>query len=464
MKTSTLIRAAGLTALLSLPAAAQAACTGSSKLVDSEYGADPATLEWTEGYTYELETIGSNVSVTVTVLDEREGLATPYLFDVTSSFAELPMTLSGNTATGTLSGYQTGDDVAFVVKIPCAGGQLITQRFVYTVGDDCGEAEAAGCTGESTDRDEFYSSANTKAQTFTEGYQYTFTTNGSDVDLRVQFNDNWTGLANPYLFLFENNTLKGDPIAMAMVGNLAKYTLTGQTEGDELCFLVQVAMADGYVAYTKRFTYTVGDDCSESGLDDFTGDCVSDLNGAYTGDLGYESTGTLTDYHYSCTTTDNGVLIKVKYDDYFAAGAASLMDMTGGELQGAVSDKPMTLNGNVASYTLTGYADGTEISFMTQMAYEGGAVVFTKIGTYTVGSTCSDPVEEQLSAPANLKIVPNPASEYVTVNANGTVRVVSMAGRVQILPIVQGRVDISHLAPGTYTLQKSGVSTKLVKK
>lgn len=250
-------------AFLMLPFAAKAACTGTSQQQDGEYYSTDHSKEWTQGYTWEFTTAGSAVNISVTSLDDFEGLAAAYLFDRTTGFAEYPMTLNGKTATYTLNGYSAGQEVVFIVKFLVDGGDVFTKRFVYAVGDDCASSgePAKGCSGHSTANDEFYTKYDAAATGFERGYDWAVETVEGGVEITVEFLEQWVGMAAPYLFEFHDGNMTEHE--MKWVGQRATYTLTGYTEGQQVTFLVKIAYAY-HVAFTERITYTVGQVCEET--------------------------------------------------------------------------------------------------------------------------------------------------------------------------------------------------------
>lgn len=131
-----------------------------------------------------------------------------------------------------------------------------------------GTRTVATCSGTSTEVDEFYTSANAQhaVASLTKGYRWTAETAAEGVKVKVQFLDKLNGMAAPYLFRFNSEgVLIGDPIAMTWDGTnlMASYTLTDLYDGDDLTFLVQVALAEGQILFSGRVTYEVGTSCEE---------------------------------------------------------------------------------------------------------------------------------------------------------------------------------------------------------
>ncbi len=263
-----------LIALLTMPFAAQAQCTGTGNTQDGEYYSTDHCKEWTNGYSWDFQTVAGGIQISVTSLDDFEGMGAAYLFDRTNNgFAEYQMTLNGKTATYTLQGYSQGQAVSFVVKFLVAGGDIFTKRFAYSVGDNCQQGTAAACSGHSTQHDVFYTEHDAAATSFERGYDWKMETTPQGVKITVEFLEQWVGMAAPYLFEFhENGTMNEHQMQWA--GQVASYTLSGYNEGEEVTILVKIAYAL-HVAFTQRLTYTVGSACNPS---DAITDVIADKN------------------------------------------------------------------------------------------------------------------------------------------------------------------------------------------
>lgn len=93
--------------------------------------------------------------------------------------------------------------------------------------------------------------------TFTLGYNYAFTTTGTDVKVEFELLDEKIGLV-AYAFTYNPNFAE---TSMTNVGGKKfSKTFTGQTLGAEFKVACKFAFAGG-MAVTKTFTYTVGDAC-----------------------------------------------------------------------------------------------------------------------------------------------------------------------------------------------------------
>ena len=92
---------------------------------------------FTNGYDYSFSTEGTSVNISFTEKENYVGLVA-FLWNYTSGFAETGMTVSGHTASITLTGQTPGATLDFACKFAFAGGMSVTKRFTYTVEDTGG--------------------------------------------------------------------------------------------------------------------------------------------------------------------------------------------------------------------------------------------------------------------------------------------------------------------------------------
>jgi beta-glucanase (GH16 family) len=91
---------------------------------------------FTEGYNYSFQTIGTDVKITVELLEERVGLVA--FLRNQSPFSETQMTnVSGQIFTQTITGQTIGSTINYAVKFAYAGGLSVTKFLSYEVGFDC---------------------------------------------------------------------------------------------------------------------------------------------------------------------------------------------------------------------------------------------------------------------------------------------------------------------------------------
>jgi hypothetical protein len=99
--------------------------------------------------------------------------------------------------------------------------------------------------------------------TFVIGYNYNFTTSGTDVTFTFELLDDKTDVI---AYLWKESPFGETPMTNTS-GKIFTKTITGQTPGATLSYACKFAFAGG-LAVTKYFSYVVGDDCS-LGINDF---------------------------------------------------------------------------------------------------------------------------------------------------------------------------------------------------
>ena len=425
-----------------------AECSGNSKGVDEYYtSANPAAAgsdAFTKGYDWSVKTMQSgNVEIEVNFLDYFPGMAAPQLFLFKNDGGNevldgdpIPMRWVGTKARYTLTGLTKGTEIVFLVQLAYELHVLFSERIRYTVGANCdGEvgdyedpndpnnpdkpenpdqpdtpdtpqgSQTGSCSGTSTGVDPFYTNANPQhaVQSLEKGFNWTAETTTTGVNIKVQFLDNLPGMASPYLFTFDaQGVLLGDPIQMSGWDNAtrtATHTLTGLANGQDLVFLVQVALEAGKILFTERILYTVGSDCNSMSDDDpVVGSCSGKSKGVdeyYTSNNAAAATSAdLTNgYQWTVATRQSGnVDIELEFLDYLPGIAAPQLFLFKNEGGNEVLDGdpiPMRWMGLTASYTLENQTTGTELVFLVQVAYELH-VLFTERVHYIVGDDCRD--------------------------------------------------------------------------
>ena len=104
-------------------------CSGTS--------ADASQGSFTSGYTYQFQTIGTDVKFTFKLLDTDKTSVVAYLWKQ-SPFTETPMdALGNNTFTKTISGQTVNSTINYAAKFAFAGGLSVTKYFPYVVGSSC---------------------------------------------------------------------------------------------------------------------------------------------------------------------------------------------------------------------------------------------------------------------------------------------------------------------------------------
>ena len=92
---------------------------------------------FTLGYIASFETVGSNVTMTFELLDDKAGVIA-YAFKK-SPFSETAMTnVGGKKFSFTLGGLTAGQTISYACKFAFGGGMAVTKYFDYVVGTSCG--------------------------------------------------------------------------------------------------------------------------------------------------------------------------------------------------------------------------------------------------------------------------------------------------------------------------------------
>jgi hypothetical protein len=135
------------------------------------------------------------------------------------------------------------------------------------------DLQEGACSGTAKGVDSYYTEAdpNHAITSLEKGFYWQVQTTTAGVNITVQFLDNLPGMASPYLFRFDQNgVMMGGDIQMAgwdATTRTATHTLTGLANGEQLVFLVKVALEAGKVLFTERVSYTVGENCETTDID-----------------------------------------------------------------------------------------------------------------------------------------------------------------------------------------------------
>ena len=135
------------------------------------------------------------------------------------------------------------------------------------------DLQEGACSGTAKGVDTYYTEADPEhaVTSLEQGFYWQVQTTTAGVNITVQFLDNLPGMASPYLFRFDQNgVMMGGDIQMAgwdATTRTATHTLTGLVNGEQLVFLVKVALEAGKVLFTERVSYTVGENCETTDID-----------------------------------------------------------------------------------------------------------------------------------------------------------------------------------------------------
>lgn len=212
-------------------------------------------------------------------------------------------------------------------------------------------AENTECAGSSTTASE---------GSFTNGYNYSFTTTGTDVTVTFDLLDTKEGLV---AFLWNRTSGFAETQMTNVSGQKFSYTLTGQTLGATIKVACKFAFAGG-MSVTKDFTYTVGNSCGGGEADTEKPTAFTAVKGAVT----YNSVELL------LNGTDNSGAVKYE----ISYGSTTL-----------------TTSGNSGvqkSYVVTGLTSSTDYSFsVAAKDAAGNAAENSPIVVTATTSTLAEP-------------------------------------------------------------------------
>jgi len=323
---------------------------------------------FTDGYIYKFTTVGTDVTVSFELLDNKAGLVA-FIFTYNPNFTEVAATnIGGKKYSKTFSGQTVGANFKVACKFAYAGGQVVTKIFTYVVGSSCSDTAAdtelpaaftvtkgaityhsvelllnatdnsgtvlyeitngttkfattgtsgvqksyvisgltaatpyafsvvakdvsdnaalnspvsiAATTSVNTSTECAGSYTDAQQGDFNDGYNYTFTTVGTDVTVTFELLDNKTGVE---AFMWTYNPNFAEVATTLVSGKKFTKTFTGQTLDAKFKVACKFAFTGG-MSVTKMLTYTVGNNCGGStGSDSEIPTLFSAIKGAVTG-------------------------------------------------------------------------------------------------------------------------------------------------------------------------------------
>jgi len=364
------------------------------------------------GYTYEFETVGNSVNVTITLLDtDKEGVVA-YLWQQVP-FAESGMDAEGNlTFTGTLTGQTVGTTIGIAVKFAYAGGLVVTQYINYEVGEDCG-------TGEEDTEAPAGLEVNTGAVTATSiELLLTATDNSGDVIYTITYDGGTT------------ITVTGES------GEMESVVINNLLPETQYIFTITVTDAAGNMAVSV-VTLQAGTE------EDTNTECEGMSNVAQQGTF---STGYT--YHFETVGTDVVVTFELLDTDKEGVVAYVWQETPFAEIAMAQG------TGLSFSATVPGLTAGQDYNFAVKFAYAGGLSV-TKYFTYTVGEVCElgvgRPDLDQV-----VKMYPNPSNGVVNFDLGtetlSKVEMFSVLG-AKVLESSDKTMNVESLPAGLYIVK-----------
>jgi len=368
---------------------------------------------FTVGYKCTFETVGTDVTVTFEMLDDKPGVIA-YLWKETP-FSESVMTnVSGRIFSTTISGLTIGSTISYACKFAYTGGMSVTGYQTYVVGSNCG----------STTND-------TQAPV-----NFTATLGaitGSSVELLLNATDN-----------------SGTVVYKVAYGNLT--TSISTASGVQKSLLVTALTPDTPYSFSISASDLAGNMAVNNPIV-LSATTTANTNTECAGSSSDAAQGTFTvGYGYTFQTTGTDVTVNYELLDDRAGVVAYLWNYTAGFVETAMTNT----GGKKFTAKITGKTVGSTIQVACKFAYSGGMSV-TKTFTYTVGNSCVGTGVESTSENEEF-FFPNPVQNLLHLQLKDDknhVVVLDMMGRRvfdRVLPSVS-ILDMTDFETGIYFIR-----------
>ena len=359
------------------------------------------------GYKCTFETVGTDVTVTFEMLDDKAGVIA-YLWKETP-FAESAMTnVSGRIFSTTIGGQTPGATISYACKFAFTGGMSVTKYMTYVVGTNCG----------STTND-------TQSPT---GFTATLgAVTGNSVELLLNGSDN-----------------SGTVVYKVTYGSVT--TSTTSASGAQKSLLITALTANTAYSFSIAASDLAGNQAANNPIV-VSATTTANTNTECAGTASEASQGSFTvGYKYSFVTTGTDVNISFEMQDDKSGIVAYLWNYTSGFAESAMTNA----GGKKFTKTLTGLSAGSVIKVACKFAYAGGMVV-TKQFSYTVGNKCEGTGFDNIISNEPF-FYPNP------VQNNLFIKLTEENNRLMIFDIVGNKV-FDQLIPAHYELNMSDFKT-----
>lgn len=383
---------------------------------------------FTAGYKCTYETVGTDVTVTFELLDDKAGVVA-YLWKE-SPFSELAMTnVSGKVFSVTLGGQTPGTTISYACKFAFSGGMSVTKYITYVVGTNCG-----GTTND------------TQAPTGFTASPGNVTANS--VELLLNAIDNSGTVVFNIAYGSNKQTVS------TASGVQKSMIITALEPATNYSFSITASDIAGNQASNNPIIIAVTTSANTNT------DCSGTASEASQGSF---STG----YKYNFTTSGTDVIISFEMLDDKSGLVAYLWNYTSGFAESAMTNA----GGKKFSKTLSGLSAGSVIKFACKFAYAGGMVV-TKQFSYTVGSNCSGTGTNDIML-AKQFFYPNPVQDMLHLtlaDENNHIIITDMMNRILFDKVVSGSCDlnVSGFTPQMYVISienRAGtIRAKMLKK
>jgi len=320
------------------------------------------------GYKTTFETIGTDVKITIELLDtDKSGLDAFLRKQGDSPSSEVKMTnVSGNIFTKTITGQTLGTIINYGCKFAFAGGLAVTKFVSYEVGTDCAAtndiiaptnftASLGAITSSSV---EIILNAIDASGTILYSVSYGSVT-------KSKAND--SGIQNSFVM----TALEPDTVY--------NFSVSGKD-------LVGNAAANNPILLSAKTAVSTNTECA--------GTASNAQDGSFS--VGYK---------YGFQTIGTDVKITFELLDPKTVELGYLWR----QLPIFLESGPMTKTGNIVTSTVTGQTIGATISYGVKFIFVGGGAAVTKYFSYVVGNTCSLGVET--ASELKQSLYPNPVKD-----------------------------------------------------
>ena len=365
------------------------------------------------GYEMTFETVGSNVNITIELLDTDKTGVVAYLWRRVPDFQETQMDhVSGTTFTKTIGGLSTGQSITYAVKFAYAGGLSVTKDMTYTVGNSC--------SGSSTDTE---GPTNFTASVGTIGSR--------TVELLLQADDGSGSVVYDVAYGGEQTSVTGDSGVQTslVINNLSPETTYDFSISAK--DISQNTASNNPIALQATTTADTNTNCS--------GTETQASQGSFT-----------TGYTYSFVTNGTSVTFTFELLDTDKSGVVAYLWR-----ESPFSETPMSGSGNSFSITVNDFTIGETISYACKFAFAGGLAV-TQFFSYEVGDDCAFS-SDQLSSSNQVFVYPNPANKEVFVSVSqgsiDSLELYTINGIKIKKATATDRLQVDELASGLYLIK-----------
>ena len=390
----------------------------------SEISNEAQQGSFSTGYEVLFETIGSNVTISFTLLDTDKTGVVAYLWRE-SPFQETQMDeVSGLTFSKTISGLTQGESISYACKFAFAGGLAVTKYISYVVGNDCSEED------------------DTEAPTNFSVTQGAVTSR--TIELLLNGNDDSGTISYEVSYGSETTTVTGS--------SGTEKSLIINNLDPETTYQFSVEASDLYGNEAENNPIIIEITTSTDENTQCSGTDAEASQGEF-------STG----YNYSFETSGTDVIFTFELLDTDKSGVVAYLWQ-----ETPFSETPMTnTSGLVFTKTLGGFTQGETISYACKFAFAGGLAV-TKYFSYEVGSNCSSLGTIDITLAKNLRLFPNPSSTMFSIYNSSQIEL----NKVEIYSLLGKKLkeynsnttiyNIEDLSSGLYLVKiysKKGMST-----